>query len=374
MKEVPISQVDAIFSKGSYPIEFLLYYRDEFSIKKMKRALRTLSSVFWPMFGQYQDGRIVSDAFREEEIYEEAASGEEFDVAAAMDEGFDIVSRFRLPEVKRLFFLKVIHLNHGLLLVPKLNHLAGDGYSYFYFLSCLALLSKSASIPLTWLWLKARVRPHHRRTVLKEFRFKAGQSGSAPRDDKCTIEFESVSRTEVRAILKDAAAAVDFRISTNDVLSAIAVKTLAQKQVGDLGEDIGLTLPIDVRRQVREYGPRFFGNGIMLHTMKLKKKDVDNAPLKDIAIQIRKSMPFLSKESYVSYLSALETRISEGAPGRFIPFDPKSGYLVTNLSKMSFDKLDFGSGGPALVFPLTVEKNSTAILAAPESYILRYAY
>ena len=374
MNDVHISQVDALFSNGSYPIEFLFYYRDAFSTKKLKRALRTLSSVFWPVFGRYQDGQIVSDAFREEDIYEEAASGDDFDIAAARDKGFDIVSRFRLPEIKRLFFLKVIRLNHGLLLIPKLNHLAGDGYSYFYFLSCLAALTKSASIPFSRLWLKARVRPHHRRTVLKEFRFKAGKAGSAPHTEECTVEFATIPRTEVRAILKDAATAPGFRISTNDILSAMAVKTMANKQSDNLGEDIGLTLPIDVRRQVEEYGLRFFGNGIMLHTLKLKAQAVDDLPPKDLAVQIRKSMPSLSKESYIRYLSALEKRISEDAPDRFLPFDPRSGFLVTNLSKMSFDKLDFGSGGPALAIPLTVEKNSTAILAAAEDYILRYAY
>jgi hypothetical protein len=361
MKEVHISQVDAIFSNGRYPIEFLFYYKEVFSIKKLRRAMRALSPGFWPMFGQFKDGRIVYDAFREEEIFDDVAVSEAFDVAEAYEKGFDICSRFRLPEIKRLFFLKIIHLKNGLILIPKLNHLAGDGYSYFAFLSYLAVLSKSAWIPAQRLWLNSLFKPHHRRTVLKEFRFKAGDSGSGPRDEKCTIEFDSVPRTEVRRILKDAAAATDFRISTNDLLSAMAVTTLVQKRSDDFGEDIGLTLPIDVRRSVREYGPKFFGNGIMLHSIRLKKKDVDGLPLKDIAIQIRKSMPIISKESYVRYLEALEMRISEGGTDGVLPFDPRSGFLVTNLSKMSFDRLDFGSGGPALVVPLTVEKNSTAI-------------
>jgi hypothetical protein len=36
--------------------------------------------------------------------------------------------------------------------------------------------------------------------------------------------------------------------------------------------------------------------------------------------------------------------------------------------------LNFGTGPPALIFPLTIEKNAAAILAKEENFILRYAY
>jgi len=36
--------------------------------------------------------------------------------------------------------------------------------------------------------------------------------------------------------------------------------------------------------------------------------------------------------------------------------------------------LDFGTGSPELIIPLTVGKNSTAILAKKEDFVLRYSY
>ncbi len=78
-----------------------------------------------------------------------------------------------------------------------------------------------------------------------------------------------------------------------------------------------------------------------------------------------------------------------GLPGEFVyddhrlivqndglrrPFDPARGCLVTNLSKMPAERLDFGTGGPAAIVPLTIEKNSAAILARGENFVLRYAY
>ena len=112
----------------------------------------------------------------------------------------------------------------------------------------------------------------------------------------------------------------------------------------------------------------------MLHTIRIQTDFVKNSPAADIAVQIRKSMPHISKETYIDYLSGLEEMIALGKSDEFRPFDPSSGCLVTNLSKLPAEKLDFGGGRPELILPLTAEKNSAAILAKQENYVLRYAY
>jgi hypothetical protein len=73
-------------------------------------------------------------------------------------------------------------------------------------------------------------------------------------------------------------------------------------------------------------------------------------------------------------LAELENIISDGDVEKLKPFDPARGCLVTNLSKLPADKLDFGTGSPELIIPLTVEKNSTAILAKKENFVLRFAF
>jgi hypothetical protein len=47
---------------------------------------------------------------------------------------------------------------------------------------------------------------------------------------------------------------------------------------------------------------------------------------------------------------------------------------VTNLSKLPAERLDFGTGGPDAIVPLTVEKNSVAVLSRKDNYVLRFAY
>jgi len=137
---------------------------------------------------------------------------------------------------------------------------------------------------------------------------------------------------------------------------------------------VDLTIPIDVRRHIGEYGLKFLGNGILLHTLSFEKEDLERASVEDVAIEIRKSMPTVSKELYVDYLAELEKILASGQWDKFKPFDPSSGCLVTNLSKMPVDKLDFGRGRPDLILPLTIERNSAGVLADKDNYILRLVF
>jgi hypothetical protein len=133
-----------------------------------------------------------------------------------------------------------------------------------------------------------------------------------------------------------------------------------------------VTIPIDVRNRVNEYGRKFFGNGIWLHTFKLRRNDVESAPLKDLAARIRASMPVVSSETYADYLAGIEGIITRGETEELRPFAPEQGCLVTNLSRLPSDKLDFGGGAPDLVVPLTSERNSVGILSKRDRFLLKY--
>lgn len=374
MNEVNISQVDALFSNGIYPIEFLLYYKRSLDTKRIRSALKKLSSDFWPLFGEYEDGVISFKTYSEADCYEEVAVGQEFVVPENEKEQLDILSRYSLPDINKLFFLKVIQFPNGTALIPKMKHLAGDGFSYFFFLSALAVFSKVAFFAPKSSLMKLLLKPHHKRTVLRDFTFKGFQLEPVEQNAKFKIKYIEVERSEVQSTVKRIADIKNRRVSSNDVLSAIAVKKLLEAQGEFLGEWIELTIPIDVRNKVRELGRRFFGNGMMLHTIELRKDDVGSLHFEDIAVQIRESMPSVSKESHIEYLAHLEGILSERRWKKFRPFNPESGCLVTNISRLPTEKLDFGTGYPELVLPLTIAKNSTAIMAKDANFILRFAY
>lgn len=47
---------------------------------------------------------------------------------------------------------------------------------------------------------------------------------------------------------------------------------------------------------------------------------------------------------------------------------------MKNLTRLPSDKLNFGTGEADFIIPLTIEKNSAAILADKDNFILRLAY
>jgi hypothetical protein len=373
MKRINISQVDTVFSSGSYPIEFLFYFARPISTKRLRSGLRRLSPLFWPAFGEYRDGRIMFSRYREEDFFDEETVDREFNIREIEEPITEILSRFALPELERLFFLKAIRFRNGLVLLPKMSHLAGDGYSYFLFLSALAALTRSSIVPFGTLFLRLALRPHHRRTALRDFLFQ-GEAPRPPRPQSpLTVTDAEIPRRDVQAVIREAVSAAGTRISANDVLSALALKRFIQDGGFSRAGDIRLTIPIDVRGKVKEYGRGYFGNGLMFHTLTLKKESLQNSPSREIAGEIRKSLPLLSRETYIDYLKSLEETISAGGLEELRPYDPERGCLVTNLSRLPLDKLDFGTGPPRLSIPLTVERNGAAILAKGENYLLRYA-
>lgn len=374
MKKVSISQVDALFANGIYLIEFLFYFKEGLNTNKIRNALKKLSTVFWPIFGNYKDGIISFAKYDEDDVIDFEAVDRRFEIPAAEKEKLEVYSQYRLPDTKKLFQLKIMQFKNGMILVPRLNHLAGDGYSYFYFLSSFAVLSRHALFPSRSSVMQMFSRPHHNRTALKKFSFKGLDSEPMQQPGRSAIAVDEIRRRDIQSVIRRVSESKNFRISTNDVLSAMAVKNLVEAQREKAGELVELTIPIDVRRKVKEYGRKFFGNGIMLHRMKLKKADIENLPTEEIAVQIRKAMPSVSKQTYSDYLTRLEILISAGDTEKFRPFDPASGCLVTNISRLPVDRLNFGTGLPSLIFPLTIEKNAAAVLAKDENFILRLAY
>jgi hypothetical protein len=374
MKQLNISQVDALFVNGIYPIEFLFYYRKGFKTKKVRSVLKKLSSDFWPLFGEYRDGQLFSRKYVEEEFYEEESRDLEFEFPRTEADRFQICSFFGQPDLKNFFFLKVVKLKNGLIVIPKMSHLAGDGYSYFYFLTLLSLLSQRIYIPFKFSFSKLVFKPILQRNILKEFSFSGHKPKPLQPAGKYNIQIDEVPKKKVAFFIQEVLEENEIRVSSNDIMSAIAVKKMVKKNPDSFDERLDLTIPIDIRRHLKNFGRRFFGNGLILHHVNLNKNFVIEGLTKDIAMKIREAMYHINEESYLEYLVRLEEKIAKEDWENLTPFDPQKGCLVTNMSRLSGDKIDFGTGPPQLVFPITVEKNAAVVLSNKDNYILRLAY
>jgi transferase family protein len=372
--KINISQVDTLFANGNYPIEFLIYYKNKLNSKKIQKALKKLSSTFWPVFGEYSNGVISSCKYKVNNYFDEIESEKEF---KPFDPAEDIYNEYcnAIPaDINRLFFLKIIQVKNGTILIPKMNHIAGDGYSYFYFLSVLALMSQTSFVPFKKSLIRRAAKPHHNRTILKDFSFGLKGFDLLPPQKSLTIKFEEIPRADIRDMIKDVSNNMNQSNSENDILSAMVVKKLIDAQKDCKADKFKLTIPIDVRRKIKEYGSKFLGNGLQFGEIDFSISEIKKQNIGEIAVKIRRSMPQIVKERYIKYLEKLEDIISNNQTNKLKPFDPETGCLVTNLSKLPSGKLNFGSGAADFIAPLTIEKNSAAVLADKDNFILRLSY
>ncbi|MHA1746403.1 MAG: acyltransferase [Promethearchaeota archaeon] len=384
-EHIPISPVDMFFVNGHYPIEFVLFYPYRIHTKPLRKALKKIAALFWPAFGYYANGEIK--AFPKGKEGKEAEDGwwGEETIATEFDptKNYETLHReFGTEHLKslqhlqtitsnpRLFHFKLIHFTNGTMLIPTLNHLAGDGYSYFYLLSVLAALYRQRKLPFASLVLGKLFRPRHIRTKRKFQIPKDEMEGYLP-EESLAVEFTAFNKTDIRQKALRASEQSGLPVSTNDILCAIEAKSVLDSHSSENLSNFNLVIPIDVRRGVPEYGQKFFGNGIMVLKTPLQSADVSNASLETIAIQIRKSFPAVSTASFESFNDSIIQWIDAGDYGKLLPYNPETDCLVTNLSRIPLKALNFGNGMPSLVAPTTIGKGSTLVLSNKDSYILR---
>jgi hypothetical protein len=374
MKSVNISQVDTVFANGSYPIEFLFFFEQKINSQRIRTALKNISASFWPLFGEYTAGQIVFKRYAESEHLREETTQDSFDLTttpAALIEKYGLTHP---GDRNKMFHLNIIRYTNGTVLIPRMNHLAGDGYSYFYFLMALAAVTRGFSIPFAAYVARFLFRPRHRRTVLKEFKFNLDTGPAAATVPDLLIESATISKRGVYQAIREVKVQSDIVVSTNDLLSAMVIKKLVLLRRNSFPGRVQLTIPVDVRRFIAEYGRTFIGNALLFALIHFDTEIISSSSVNKIAVAIRRSMPAITKVSYVQYLNGLEQVIRGGQVDKLKPFDPQLGVLVTNLSKLPADKLDFGSGPPGFIFPLTVGKNSAAVLSQGDHFLLRLVY
>lgn len=373
MKQINISQVSTFFANGSYPIEFLFYFPYRINIGRLHRAMKKLSTRFWTAFGSYSNGVITEKSYFVDDYIEEISLDEAFDPSIGREIIYNKFGTMNTKLSQHLFFLKVIHYTNGTVLIPIMNHLVGDGYSYFYMLSVLAAVTKRGGIPLAPAIISAISQPKIHSELHSSFHFTASPPDAISLESKVQVEYLELGVTETRDQAKSVSESSGLRISTNDILSAIVVKFILEKGEKKKLENFRLVIPVDVRRGVAELGQRFFGNGLIIYNVPFEPKLVSKSSIEDLAITIRKSFPTVNLHSYEAYLKKVDGWIKDGQLDQLRPYDPDNECLVTNLTRMPIARLDFGSGPPTTIEPLTRGRSGAAVLIQDDKFVLRLA-
>ncbi|MCB0281333.1 MAG: hypothetical protein H6627_04135 [Calditrichae bacterium] len=371
IKNLHISQIDTHFANGTYPIEFFFFYPHKIETSTIRKALETASKIFWPAFGTYEQGIIHKQKFIEEKFIAEKTINEPFNQNQTENQIYNTHKSSNPEAIERLFFISVFQYPNGTALIPKLSHLAGDGYSYFYFLMVLSALASSRSTLKKWTIYYA-YKPLSTRNVLRSFRFQQQFENIIQPSDNLDLVYMQLPKKQVKQHIKNCLAKHQITISTNDVICSYILKKFNDLSL--FSESIELTMPVDIRNHIKEYGPKYFGNALLFSRNSYNINDIKNMSVEKLAAEIRKSAPEINKVNYIDYLKSIEAQIEKGEYSGLRPFDPDKGCLVTNLSKLPTNKLNFGTGRPEIVSTITKGKNSVAVLSDKDNFILRMMY
>ncbi len=373
---LPLSPIDHVFvGRGSYPINFLFHYPGGLDVAKLRPALETALEAHWPLtctlaVTDEQRYAFVRGAQRVE--ISEARIASRFSAVdrTAYDPFIDGV-RSRVGEA--LCRIRVTHCENGAVLGVSISHALTDGFSYFAFLLNWALATRGMALVPVSHAREALAAPGDGAVIdaKEELEQRIGWSWAEPRAE---LALGDVDGTVIRyakeeiAELLGRALVVPVKLSVHDLLCADLWKKMAELYYQH-DDEVSFSTPIDFRRLLPRVPNNYMGNAVMLAHTRLPVRELLSKDTNDVALRLRKSLQAASTErceETIALLDAVRARHGLGALEEVSVTHPRRGFLVTNLSRLPVLQLDFGSGAPASVLPLSRAPGTASILPAAD--------
>jgi shikimate O-hydroxycinnamoyltransferase len=386
MKTIPLTPIDHIFTGvGSYPIEFVFAYRNTIDPDRLLASLREAVRRFVPVGSRLASVNENSFALHESD------EGMHFEVSEASATFGDPDARYGFLDPvnsvpgQPLTRIKLSQTPEGSVLGVSMSHAVGDGFSYFYFLSSWARLFHGAAIIEPFDGRELLIPESPRRTnnvtpadVLSDSGIFWDERRQAIARDRIHWDRFHLSREEQRELLGEAGPDADARLSFNDVISAhLWRKYIARWDGADGEETTYVSCPVDVRRIIRGFPRTYFGNAVGLATRSLERRTLVEAPLGRLASIVRSAVASVDETYMRNALGTLQAmRLQEGLAvlEENHVIHPRSGILITNLSRLPVHEIEFDAGPPVAFDILTPAVRGAVVLPADDGVDIRVCY
>jgi shikimate O-hydroxycinnamoyltransferase len=387
MNSIPLTPIDHIFTGvGSYPIEFVFAYDGTIDPERLLISLHEAVQYFVPVSSELAVvaentyALQASDAGIHFEVGESPATFGDPDARYSFLDPVNSVPREPLTRIK------LSQTPEGSVLGVSMSHAVGDGFSYFYFLSSWARLFHGGVV----------VEPFNGRELLIPESSQASTDHTTPADvlsdsgifwderrraiarDRIHWDRFHLSKEEQSELLAEAGPDAEARLSFNDVISAHLWRTYIPRWDSDDGEGTTyVSCPVDVRRIIKGFPRTYFGNAVGLATRSLERRDLADAPLGRLASIIRSAVASVDETYMRNALSTLEAmRLQKGL--RVLEenhvIHPRSGILITNLSRLPVQEIEFDAGPPVAFDILTPAVRGAVVLPAEDGVDIRVCY
>ncbi len=374
----PLSPIDYTFiGESAYPIEFVFRFEGRLDPAKIKNSLTRILPDFAPVGSLLKKTGSATYAFDTSPdacplTVVETETDPSFEVPAA----YDLLDPVSTVPGEPLARMELTLGPTASALGVSLSHAIVDGYSYFYFLAAWAAACRGESYR-TPVHDRALLMPAHIPDLdLSEDSIRSGsgwsydKARSAPPRESLLWERHNFSKEELMEDVRAASEATGIRISINDVLVIRLWKRFGSAWPSS-GERRFLSLPVDFRRVHPEIDLRYFGNAVRGVTLELSASELQEISISDAAARVHQAVAAIKADQAMLSLQLVESlRRKEGADAlkRLHVVHPDAGLLVTNLSRVPVNRLDFGLGAPTDYRILTPAPRAAAVLPTADGF------
>lgn len=381
-----LTPIDYVFTGTSaYPVGFVFHYRYRIDEDRFRDALARTLAQFPPASSRLERISEVDYRLRADPqglVFEHVVQR---DCAADERPFHTYLESAETREGEPLCRLRLTETADGTTLGISFSHVVADGFSCFYFLSELAKAFDGQTISTPELdrsWYQARTFPLPERLSRAETIALTGFARAAPRRavPQSAVFWETLllGEAELDDLLARASAAAPVRLSRNDVLTAHLWKTYVPKWNAGATLDLAsFCLPFDARRFRDWVSGRYFGNGICLAGGTLDSERFQQADLTELALLVRHTVAKVTQDYVCTSYDAFEAiRQRDGleAMQEFHVNDPDGGILVTNLSRVPLERVDFGQGQPFSFGTVTNAPRTAIVLPAEDGVKVEICY
>jgi hypothetical protein len=380
---LPLSSIDHVFTGvGAYAIEFAFAYPGNIEPAPLQKSLDRALEHFWPLrskltrigehtygFQPAQDG-LVFQAGQSSEVF-----GDTDDVSRYVDSVHSM-------EGEPLTRLKLTQTPHGSVLGLSISHALVDGFSLFHFLTSWSRIFHAQRIlsPSCQRELLTPEAPDPEMPVTPERvlarcgLFWAGKRRPVS-PERIREERHLVSKEAMNKMLAEAERDCDIPLSHNDVLTAYLWRTcVAQWENGNGNPITYVTCPVDFRRILRAVPRTYFGNALCSATASISFESLMGASLGQLALLVHETVSRVREDYVFGSLQTLQSLRQQGGLAvleeiHVVP--PQHGILVTNISRLPMQSLDFGAGIPMTFRALSSTQRAAAILPAEDGVEIR---
>lgn len=381
LKEVPLSPVDHIFTgEGAYPIQLLFAFPGRVDKARLKDAFVKTLENFFPLSSELveKDNRYWLSYTKDHFQFETGILEKPLDLdnPSAIPPLFLPVETFPgevLTKVKCWWGPEHTYL------AVSFAHCAVDGYSFFYFLAAWSAAFHGAPIPTadhdrTILIPQERSGKVTPQSIWESFNMVWNKDPRPPiRSQKLCWKVLPYPRVRLAELKTEGRETATQTLTDNDYLVADLSRSILNE--GDGPRYVGCAF--DFRRVHPKLSKFYFGNAIRAAAFDTTAADLREKSLGAIAMKTRQAVSSITPEAVQRSLVELETlREQEGVQvfQRMTVADTHRGLLVTNLSRVPLDSIDFGTGRSFAIRSATPTPRAAIVLASGEGLAVVYNY